>query len=191
MLIQNLHWRFSQIKIIQSTELTQTHKDEIFEDKDPSVKELAEQIAKDPSFNQMAEQLQKTFQGAESAPPPQFDSQQYYRQCNRKGYKYRNRVMITTNEKAKECIATNYYCVKNLTHALLPLLQRSTSGARIINVSSIRGALNTLIHSGSNMVKCLDAYAYPMELQMMRIRWSCKWIECLICASGFKTPHNF
>ncbi|KAI8553849.1 hypothetical protein RHMOL_Rhmol05G0048000 [Rhododendron molle] len=47
---------------------------------DPSIKELAEQIAKDPSFNQMAEQLQKTFHGAGAAEDaiPQFDTQQYY-----------------------------------------------------------------------------------------------------------------
>ncbi|XP_047308532.1 ankyrin repeat domain-containing protein 2B-like [Impatiens glandulifera] len=47
---------------------------------DPSIKELAEQIAKDPSFNQMAEQLTKTFQGASAVEEgvPQFDTQQYY-----------------------------------------------------------------------------------------------------------------
>ncbi|XVE49654.1 hypothetical protein DITRI_Ditri01bG0098900 [Diplodiscus trichospermus] len=45
---------------------------------DPSIKELAEQIAKDPSFNQMAEQLTKTFQGATEDTVPQFEPQQYY-----------------------------------------------------------------------------------------------------------------
>ncbi|XVF44642.1 hypothetical protein PTKIN_Ptkin02bG0140300 [Pterospermum kingtungense] len=46
---------------------------------DPSIKELAEQIAKDPSFNQMAEQLTKTFQGAAVEDSmPQFHAQQYY-----------------------------------------------------------------------------------------------------------------
>ncbi|KAL6494529.1 hypothetical protein OROGR_031329 [Orobanche gracilis] len=46
---------------------------------DPSIKELAEQIAKDPSFTHVAEQLQNTFQGVSTEDGiPQFDMQQYY-----------------------------------------------------------------------------------------------------------------
>ncbi|RXI04945.1 hypothetical protein DVH24_039219 [Malus domestica] len=46
-----------------------------------------------------------------------------------------------TYEKAEECLNTNYYGVKRLTEALLPLLQLSTLGARIVNVSSLRSEL--------------------------------------------------
>ncbi|CAN0858129.1 Salutaridine reductase, partial [Linum grandiflorum] len=50
-------------------------------------------------------------------------------------------VMKLTYEKAEECLNTNYYAVKSLTESLLPLLQLSTYGARIVNVSSLRGEL--------------------------------------------------
>lgn len=49
--------------------------------------------------------------------------------------------IITTSETAKECLETNYYGVKNVTEALIPLLQLSTMGARIVNVSSLRSEL--------------------------------------------------
>ncbi|XP_016433302.1 short-chain dehydrogenase/reductase 1-like [Nicotiana tabacum] len=49
-------------------------------------------------------------------------------------------VTKLTYESAKLCFDTNYYGVKNVTEALLPLLQNSPL-ARIVNVSSRRGAL--------------------------------------------------
>ncbi|KAM7522711.1 hypothetical protein LguiA_012613 [Lonicera macranthoides] len=53
-------------------------------------------------------------------------------------------VIKTTYEKARECLGTNYYGVKNVTKALLPLLNLSTSGGRIVNVSSLRGELRRI-----------------------------------------------
>nr|XP_027104102.1 (+)-neomenthol dehydrogenase-like isoform X1 [Coffea arabica] len=53
-------------------------------------------------------------------------------------------VIKTTYEAAKLCLDTNYYGVKNVTEALLPLVQRSTSGARIVNISSLRSELKRI-----------------------------------------------
>ncbi|KAH0747603.1 hypothetical protein KY285_009260 [Solanum tuberosum] len=52
-------------------------------------------------------------------------------------------VMKTTYKQAKLCLDTNYDGVKNVTEALLPLLQNSPS-PRIVNVSSRKGALNRM-----------------------------------------------
>ncbi|KAK7829817.1 salutaridine reductase [Quercus suber] len=45
-------------------------------------------------------------------------------------------MVKTTYEKAEECLNTNYYGVRRVTEALLPLLQLSPAGARIVNLSS-------------------------------------------------------
>lgn len=44
---------------------------------DPSIKEMAEQIAKDPAFNQMAQQLQRSVQNVGNDGVPQLDTNQY------------------------------------------------------------------------------------------------------------------
>lgn len=50
-------------------------------------------------------------------------------------------VMTYTYEEAEVCLNTNYYGVQRVTETLLPLLQLSSSGARIVNVSSLRSEL--------------------------------------------------
>ncbi|XP_009369057.2 (+)-neomenthol dehydrogenase-like [Pyrus x bretschneideri] len=51
-----------------------------------------------------------------------------------------NEVVKQTYETARDCLKTNYYGVKQLTEALIPLLQKSNS-ATIVNVSSSVGKL--------------------------------------------------
>lgn len=44
---------------------------------DPTIKSLADEIAKDPAFSQMAEQLMKSIQGADQDGMPQLNTQEY------------------------------------------------------------------------------------------------------------------
>ncbi|XP_022728727.1 salutaridine reductase-like [Durio zibethinus] len=54
-------------------------------------------------------------------------------------------VIKYTYEEAQVCLNTNYYGVQRVTETLLPLLQLSSSGARIVNVSSLRSELKLQI----------------------------------------------
>lgn len=45
-------------------------------------------------------------------------------------------------ENARKVIETNYYGVKSMIEAMIPLMKPSTAGARVINVSSRLGRLN-------------------------------------------------
>ena len=65
-------------------------------------------------------------------------------------------VIKQTYEKAEECLNTNYYGCKKVTEALLPLLKLSTLGARIINVSSLRGELKV-----RTIFNCFLSFRYP------------------------------
>ncbi|KAI5009038.1 hypothetical protein ZWY2020_010086 [Hordeum vulgare] len=53
-------------------------------------------------------------------------------------------VIIQTYDEAVKCLNTNYYGLKWATEALLPLLKKSTSGARIINTTSLRSELQRM-----------------------------------------------
>ncbi|KAL8500080.1 hypothetical protein ACS0TY_019901 [Phlomoides rotata] len=56
-----------------------------------------------------------------------------------------NGKIIETLKGAEECIQTNYYGLKRLTEALIPLLQLSDS-PRVVNISSTLGSLALLLN---------------------------------------------
>ncbi|XVF69362.1 hypothetical protein PTKIN_Ptkin11bG0075500 [Pterospermum kingtungense] len=53
-----------------------------------------------------------------------------------------------TYDAAQLCLNTNYYGVQRVTQSLLPLLQLSSSGARVVNVSSLRSELKRIPNEG-------------------------------------------
>ncbi|KAG6402795.1 hypothetical protein SASPL_135008 [Salvia splendens] len=65
-------------------------------------------------------------------------------------------TMIQTYEAAQKCIHTNYYGVKRVTEALIPLLRLSDSPT-IVNVSSILGHLRLLRNERANAVLSNEA----------------------------------
>ena len=62
-------------------------------------------------------------------------------QVNNAGVNY-NMGSDNSVENAKNVVDTNYYGIKNVTEALIPLMRPSSVGARIVNVSSRLGRLN-------------------------------------------------
>jgi (+)-neomenthol dehydrogenase len=53
-------------------------------------------------------------------------------------------VFQNTYDVTMNCLDTNYYGYKRVTEALLPLLKLSTSGARIVNASSLASELKRM-----------------------------------------------
>ncbi|BAF22593.1 short-chain dehydrogenase/reductase 2b isoform X1 [Oryza sativa Japonica Group] len=53
-------------------------------------------------------------------------------------------VIVQTYDEAVKCLNTNYYGLKWITEALLPLLKQSPSGARIVNTTSLRSELKRI-----------------------------------------------
>ncbi|KAG5577188.1 hypothetical protein H5410_057322 [Solanum commersonii] len=83
----------------------------------------------------------------------------YCNQLPGKTFDYIRVVRKTTYESAKLCLNTNYYGVKNVTKAFLPLLQNSPS-PRIVNVSSRRGALNAI---QSHIYEILQIFLHDLK----------------------------
>ncbi|KAM3398683.1 hypothetical protein P3S68_002199 [Capsicum galapagoense] len=82
-------------------------------------------------------------------------------------------AMKTTYESAKLCLDTNYYGVKNVTEALLPLLQNSTS-ARIVNVSSLRKERRKELGDIENLTedkidKILQKFLYDLKQDALEV----------------------
>jgi carbonyl reductase 1 len=70
---------------------------------------------------------------------------------------------IVTVEEVENVLETNYYGVKRVTEAFLPLLRASSNGARIVNLAS-RAGLYERLKSQSLKEKFRDEENYTVEL---------------------------
>ncbi|CAK8570365.1 unnamed protein product [Lathyrus sativus] len=85
-------------------------------------------IVDDSSINQFVEWLKESYGGLDIL-------------VNNAGVNF-NLGSDNSVENAYKVIKTNYYGIKNLTEALIPLMKPSVVGARIVNTSSRLGRLN-------------------------------------------------
>ncbi|KAL5071042.1 hypothetical protein RYX36_021929 [Vicia faba] len=85
-------------------------------------------IVDDSSINQFVEWLQESYGGLDIL-------------VNNAGVNF-NLGSDNSVENAYKVIKTNYYGIKNLTEALIPLMKPSVFGARVVNTSSRLGRLN-------------------------------------------------
>lgn len=67
-----------------------------------------------------------------------------FKQLSRQAMNVVQGVIKASYHTAKECLDTNYYGVKRVTQELLPLLELSTYGGRIVSVSSLRLGLDCI-----------------------------------------------
>ncbi|KAG5538436.1 hypothetical protein RHGRI_019119 [Rhododendron griersonianum] len=81
-----------------------------------------------------------------------------------------NEAITQTYELTKECLETNFYGAKRMIEAFIPLLQLSNS-PRIINVSSERGKLKTLMRK----IRCKSLLRkdYHLSPHSYTLIWKC------------------
>lgn len=65
-------------------------------------------------------------------------------------------------EFAEKVVATNYFGTKRMIKAMIPLMRRSTSGARIVNVTSRLGRLNGRRNVSTTLMLFLYLFIYHL-----------------------------
>lgn len=89
---------------------------------------------------------------------------------------------------------TNYFGMKNVTKALLPLLRDSQAGPRIVNVSSMAGALKVIhqpypspLHSNALKYRREGTIFHLYECQNVVPMWGFKMVSTIVRLTYGKT----